>query len=340
MLTTFILCLVVGVMWVIYLLVCAWLLRLGARWVGVGGLSFGRAVLTVFLMGTCQVVPFLVLYGAGIAFQGHPDAYGYVPRIAALVLGLGATWGVAKRSLCTSLRKAILAWLPTLLAGMIPWAMGLAVIRPFLFEAYLMPTNSMAPTILGRHVVGTCPSCGGTAYLSAASRADRSPWEELGICGRCLRASKVAAIDERVVSGDRIISAKFLRPRRWDLIVFRNPEDPLIPYVKRVVGLPGEQVAIKDGDVWIDGARARKPANISGLVYVADPVAEERMIWDPVQLGRGEYFVLGDFSRRAKDSRVWETGAPDHPRYAVPESYVLGVVTHIYWLLWRWRIFR
>jgi len=217
---------------------------------------------------------------------------------------------------------------------------ALAVVHPFLFEAYVQPTNAMAPTILGRHVVGTCPSCGGTAYVSAASLADRSPGEELGICGRCLRASTVAATDERVFSGDRLIAAKFLRPRRWDLIVFRYPEDPSIPYLKRVVGLPGEQVAIKDGDVWIDGARARKPANISGLVYVADPVAEERMIWDPVQLGRGEYFVLGDFSRRAKDSRVWETGAPDHPRYAVPESYVLGVVTHIYWLLWRWRIFR
>jgi hypothetical protein len=118
------------------------------------------------------------------------------------------------------------------------------------------------------------------------------------------------------------------------------PEDPSIPSVMRVVELPGERVAIKDGDDWIDGARARKPADISGLVYLAHPLAEERVTWGPVQLDRGEYFVLGDFSRRSKDSRVWGIGAPGHPPYAVPESYVLGVVTHIDWPLWRWRIFR
>jgi signal peptidase I len=341
MLTTSLLCLVFGGIWLIELLLSAWLLRLGARWVGAAGLSFIRAVLTVLLMGAAGlVVRVLVLYGAGIVSQGHPESYGYTAPIVALVLGLVATWGVVQKGLRTSLGKAILAWLPTLLAWAITSAVALAVVRPFLFEAYSEPTNSMAPTILGLHVVGTCPSCGGTAYVSPAFLAVRSPEEELRICGRCLRASTVAATDERVFSGDRVIAAKFLRPRRWDLIVFRHPEDPSIPYVMRVVGLPREQVAIKDGDVWIDGARTRKPADISGLVYVAHPLAEERVTWGPAQLGKGEYFVLGDFSHRSKDSRVWRTGAPGHPAYAVPESYALGVVTHIYWPLWRWRIFR
>jgi signal peptidase I len=325
----------------IELLFSAWLLRLGARWVGAAGLSFIRALLTVLLMGAAGlVVNVLVLYGAGIVSQGHPESYGSTAPIAAGVLGLVATWGVAQKGLRTSLGKAILAWLPTLLAWTIPLLGVLAVVRPFLFEAYVMTPNSMAPTILGRHRVGTCPSCGGTAYLSAASLADRSAGDELGICGRCLRASMVATTEESIFSGDRLICAKFLRPRRWELIVFRYPEDPSIPYVMRLVGLPGEQVAIKDGDVWIDGVRARKPADISGLVYLAHPLAEERVTWGPVQLGRGEYVVLGDFSRRSKDSRVWETGAPGHPPYAVPKSYVLGVVTHIYWPPWRWRIFR
>jgi signal peptidase I len=341
MLTTSLLCLVFGVMWLIVLLFSAWLLRLGARWVGAARLSFIRAVFTVLLMGTAGlVVSAIVHYGAGIASRGHPESYGGTAPIAALVLGLFAMWGVAQKGLRTSLGKGILAWLPTLLAWPIAWALALAVVRPFLFEAYVQPTNAMAPTILGRHVVGTCPSCGGTVYVSAPSLADRSPWIELGICGRCLRASTVAATDDRVYSGDFLISAKFLRPRRWDLIVFRYPEDPSIPYVMRVVGLPGERVAIKDGDVWIDGARTKKPADISGLAYLAHPLADERVTWGPFQLDRGEYFVLGDFSRRSKDSRVWGTGAPGHPPYAVPKSYVLGVVTHIYWPLRRWRIFR
>jgi signal peptidase I len=123
----------------------------------------------------------------------------------------------------------------------------------------------------------------------------------------------VGATDDRVFSGDFLISAKFLRPRRWDLIAFRYPEDPSIPYVMRVVGMPGEQVAIKNGDVWIDGARAKNPGNISGLVYLAHPLAEESVIWGPVQLNRGEYLVLGDFSRRSKDSRVGDRRARSSP---------------------------
>jgi signal peptidase I len=340
MLTTFLLCLTLGVLWLIELLSSAWLLQLGASWVGAARVRFSRAVLGVFLMRTALVVPIVVLYVAGTVNQGHSEFTGLVARIVALVLILAATWGIAKKILRTRVGKAILAWLPTLLGGVIPWALGLVLVRPFLFQAYVQPTNAMAPTILGRHVVGTCPSCGGTAYLSAPSLVDRSPWTELGICGRCLRATTVGATADRVFSGDFLICAKFLRPRRWDLIVFRYPEDPSIPYVMRVVGLPGEQVAITNGDVWIDGARARKPGDISALVYLAHPLAEESVTWGPVQLNRGEYLVLGDFSRRSKDSRVWGTGAPNHPPYAVPDSYVLGVVTHIYWPLRRWRIFR
>jgi hypothetical protein len=135
-----------------------------------------RAILTVLLMGAASlVVCAIVLYGAGIASRGHPESYGGIALVVALVLGLFATWGVAQKGLRTSLGKAVLAWLPTLLAWPITWALTLAVVRPFLFEAYVQPTNAMAPTILGRHVVGICPSCGGTAYLSVPSLADRSP---------------------------------------------------------------------------------------------------------------------------------------------------------------------
>jgi signal peptidase I len=342
MLITALVCLIFGGLSLILLLVSAGFLRIGARMVGAPSLGFMRAVLAVLLLDvTGMVVRVFVLHGAGIAFRDHLESYSLLAPIAAGDLSLLAMCGVAQWYLRTTLGKAILALIPMLLvAWAISWAMVMAVVRPFLFEAYSQPTNGMAPTILGRHLVGTCPSCGGTAYISAASLADLSPRTDLGICGRCLRASTVAAIGHTVSSGDFLIAAKFLRPRRWDLVVFRYPEDPSINYVMRVVGLPGEQVELKDGDVWIDGARASKPAEIAGLVYLAHPIDEERATWGPGQLGRGEYFVLGDFSRRAKDSRVWETGAPGHPSYAVPESYVVGVVTHIYWPFRRWRSFR
>jgi hypothetical protein len=58
------------------------------------------------------------------------------------------------------------------------------------------------------------------------------------------------------------------------------------------------------------------------------------------RLGEDEYFVLGDFSAMSKDSRLWGEGAPGHHPFAVPESHLRGVVTHIYWPPDRWRILR
>jgi signal peptidase I len=339
--TTSLLFLVFGVMWLFELLFAAWLLRLGARWAGVARISYKRAVLAVILMGVAdQFVRVLVLYGFENIWPEPAGPYIFVPPIAALVMSLVAMWWVVQTMLNTTLGKAILAWLPTLLAWSATLGLALGVVRPYLFEAFSIPTNAMAPTILGRHGLGTCPSCGGPAYFSAASPGARSPREELGICGRCRRASTITVTGESVFSGDRIIAAKFIYPRRWDLIVFRSPDEPSTQYVERLVGLPGERVAIQDGEIWINGSLVPKPAEISGLVYVADLVREEVTSWGPVSLGPGEYLVLGDFSPRAKDSRYWVTGAPGHPPYAVPASYITGVVTQTYWPLPRWRIFR
>ena len=58
-----------------------------------------------------------------------------------------------------------------------------------------------------------------------------------------------------------------------------------------------------------------------------------------VVLGLDEYFVLGDFSARSKDSRLWQDGAPGHLPYAVPSDHIIGVVTQIYWPPERWRVF-
>ena len=54
-------------------------------------------------------------------------------------------------------------------------------------------------------------------------------------------------------------------------------------------------------------------------------------------LADDEYFVLGDFTWRSVDSRFWEEGAVGHNPYAVPESHLHGVVTHIIWPPSRWR---
>ena len=56
------------------------------------------------------------------------------------------------------------------------------------------------------------------------------------------------------------------------------------------------------------------------------------------QARRGRVFRAGRLLAAGRHSRLWETGAPGHPTYAVPQSYLIGVVTHIYWPPSRWRI--
>jgi signal peptidase I len=130
------------------------------------------------------------------------------------------------------------------------------------------------------------------------------------------------------------------------MIVFRYPADPSVNYVKRLVGLPGEELYIRDGAVWINGQRLEPPDEVGGIEYLmtieisGHPLPTSAGSMHPARLGPDEYFVLGDFSAESSDSRFWEQGAPGHPPYAVPESHIIGVVTHIYWPISRWRTFR
>ena len=143
---------------------------------------------------------------------------------------------------------------------------------------------------------------------------------------------------------DRYLVAHYERPRRWDVVTLRVPGRAATELVRRVVGLPGEQVVVRDGAVWIDGRRLEPPSELGDLHFSADRSEQPDVMWgteqNPAQLGPGEYFVLGDFSERSPDSRTWTAGAEGHPPYAVPESNITGVVTHICWPLDRWRILR
>jgi signal peptidase I len=107
-----------------------------------------------------------------------------------------------------------------------------------------------------------------------------------------------------------------------------------VRFVQRLVGLPGEEVVIKDGGIWINGARQEPPAEIAKLVFTAGPEgvgngwgSPER----PLRLGNDEHFVLGDFSLRSADSRIWG---------ALPGKNIEGVVSIIYWPPSRWRLIR
>ncbi|MGE3778694.1 MAG: signal peptidase I, partial [Pirellulaceae bacterium] len=240
--------------------------------------------------------------------------------------------------------RALQAWLPTLLAKVTMVTLVLLVLRPFVYEAFRVPTNAMAPTLLGQHWKGTCPECGKPNYCTPGDERYGIADPPLMICDdfHVIRASD---IDKTVHAGDLFMVAKFFVPRRWDLVVFQYPEEPATLYVMRLVGLPGEEVHVEDGSVWIDGVRQTPPDSIRGIEYLSElPDWFGPDLWGsetrPALLGNDEYFVLGDFSAQSKDSRLWERGALGRNPFAVPESHMKGVVTHTYWPPHRWRIHR
>lgn len=91
-------------------------------------------------------------------------------------------------------------------------------------------------------------------------------------------------------------------PKRGDIIVFKpNGNENLHSYVKRIVGLPGETVQIKEGAVYIDGKKLTEKYKTSGLEE-AGLAAEE------IALGGNEFFVLGDNRESSEDSRMADIG--------------------------------
>jgi signal peptidase I len=209
-------------------------------------------------------------------------------------------------------------------------------LKIFIAEAFIISSNSMAPTILGPHWEAPCPSCGSPCFATPEP-GHRGP--VLMICESDRRSYRVANPSDAVYSGDRLLVNKLATPARWDVIAFRHPEAPERIHCSRLVGLPGETVKIHDGVVWIDGRKQRPPKGCKGIEYLDDVEGWPDKIWGtdatPAKLGVDEYFVLGDFSARARDSRLWQHGAPGHPPYAVPGSNIVGVAEFIYWPLSR-----
>jgi signal peptidase I len=93
------------------------------------------------------------------------------------------------------------------------------------------------------------------------------------------------------------LSFRFRPPQRGEVIVFKYPPRPQFRYIKRIIGLPGEEVVIKNGLVLINGKILNEsqylPSNIKTEGYVE------------VKLGENEYFVLGDNRKASSDSRFW-----------------------------------
>ena len=110
------------------------------------------------------------------------------------------------------------------------------------------------------------------------------------------------SMENTIMPGDRLIGNRlaFLKdtPERGDVVIFHYPDDEEELYVKRVIGLPGEVVEIKDGKVYIDGS----PTSLD------DSFIPEKMIgsYGPYTVPENCYFMLGDNRNDSKDSRSWK----------------------------------
>src|SRR5690606_27897113 len=129
-------------------------------------------------------------------------------------------------------------------------------------EGFVIPTGSMAPTLLGRQKELDCPQCGARYNINSDREvnADGSPGALppttilAGVCDNCRFPTPVTEVPN--FQGDRIYVMKTpldlpfvpalgrAELERWDVAVFKLPEEPEVRYIKRLVGMPGETLRI------------------------------------------------------------------------------------------------
>lgn len=102
---------------------------------------------------------------------------------------------------------------------------------------------------------------------------------------------------------------------RGDIVVFWYPKDPDKSYVKRVIGLPGETVEIRNGVILIDGSALQE-------TYIDDEHNQSLPSFPPKKVDEHFYFVMGDNRDNSSDSRYWGL---------VPEKYIYGKAFFRYW---------
>jgi signal peptidase I len=104
--------------------------------------------------------------------------------------------------------------------------------------------------------------------------------------------------------------------KRGDTVVFWYPEDPTKSYIKRVIGLPGDTVEVKEGWVVVNGKKLQEN-------YVPAEYRDDRP-YPYTVVPPNDYFVLGDHRISSNDSRAWGF---------VPRSYIYGKAVFVFWPL-------
>lgn len=164
------------------------------------------------------------------------------------------------------------------------------VLRSFVVEPFTIPSSSMEPTLqVGDYI----------------------------LVNKWVYGVRVPLVGTRLI-GDR-------EPDRGDIMVFRNPENPRINYIKRVVGIPGDHIEYENKRLTINGEPApvelvKKVGSLITSLETLGAMKHSIQVIETVnrtpsfsfKVNEGEYFVLGDNRDNSRDSRVWGTVPDDH----------------------------
>ncbi len=155
------------------------------------------------------------------------------------------------------------------------------VFRGFVVEGFVIPTGSMAPTLLGQHLLKHSDQTGQDFPVGFDPRRSVSPDKFSDpLLGRNIPLSMSEAKKLEPRAGDRVVVLKtlfpFFGPERFDVVVFKNPTDTQglsANYIKRLIGLPGETLWIADGDIFAkrgDDAFViqRKPEHVQRALWM------------------------------------------------------------------------
>jgi signal peptidase I len=180
-------------------------------------------------------------------------------------------------------------------------ALALAIIlRTFFVQAYKIPSGSMEPTLLvGDHII-----------VNKLLYGLRLPDSFFGL----------TPFESEIPWGHYLF--KFEPVHRGDVVVFVFPPDPTKDFIKRVIGVPGDTIEVKNGKLYRDGAPADDPHAHFELTPEDRQQSSPRDYFGPLKVPEGQYLMMGDNRDRSYDGRFWGL---------VNRDEVEGRAMFIYW---------
>jgi signal peptidase I len=174
------------------------------------------------------------------------------------------------------------------------------ILRTFLIQAYKIPSGSMEPTLLiGDHIM-----------VNKVAYGLRMPDSLLGF----------TPLAGEIPYGHYLFH--FGQVHRGDVVVFVFPLDPTKDFIKRVIGIGGDTIAVKNGVVWLNGKPMPDPHAHFEVPAAGRSPYSPRDNYGPFTVPQGKFFMMGDNRDRSYDSRFWGT---------VSLNQVEGHALFIYW---------